>query len=222
MKAKRKPILARRGNINVRIYPYPKNGATYYNVADYSSAKRVFVGFSELKKARTEAALIATRMATGDQDVLQLRSADRAAYLRATQLLRPTGVPLESAIAQFVEATQLLGNCSLVEAVRFYVRRNPTALPRKTVREVVDEFLTDKEAKGKGDRYMRDLRYRCGKFANSFKCGVADITAAQIEKFLLSLKLSTQSYMNFRRVLGTLLSFAKRRVYPPKEHDQVE
>jgi hypothetical protein len=73
------------------------------------------------------------------------------------------------------------------------VRRNPIALPRKTVRQVVDEFLADKEAKGKGDRYLKDLRYRCGKFANAFKCGVADITAAQIEKFLLSLKLSTQS-----------------------------
>jgi hypothetical protein len=69
-------------------------------------------------------------MVTGDQDALQLRSADRAAYLRATQLLRPTEVPLESAIAQFVEATRLLGNHSLVEAVRFYVRRNPVALPK--------------------------------------------------------------------------------------------
>jgi len=99
MKAKRKPILVRRGNITVRIYPYPKNGATYYNVADYSSGKRMFLGFSELKRAKTEAALIATRMSTGDQDVLELRSADRAAYLRASQLLRPTEVPLESAIA---------------------------------------------------------------------------------------------------------------------------
>jgi hypothetical protein len=28
MKAKRKPILVRRGNIIVRIYPYPKNGVS--------------------------------------------------------------------------------------------------------------------------------------------------------------------------------------------------
>ena len=222
MKAKRKPILVKRGNVTVRIYPYLKNGAPYYHVADYSSGKRVFRGFSEPKLARTEAALIATRMSIGDQDVLELRSADRAAYLRATQLLRPTGTPLESAIAQFVEARQLLGNHSLVEAARYYVRRDPIALPRKTVREVVDEFLADKEAKGKGDRYLMDLRYRCGNFANSFKCALADVTAAQIEKFLLSLKLSTQSYMNFRRVIGTLLAFAKRWGYLPKDHDELE
>jgi hypothetical protein len=82
----------------------------------------------------------------------------------------------------------VLGNNSLVEAVRFYVRRNPITLPRKTVREVADAFLADKQAKGKGDRYLSDLPSRCSKFANSFKCGIADITAAQIEKFLISLK----------------------------------
>ncbi len=36
------------------------------------------------------------------------------------------------------------------------------------------------------------------------------------------MKLSAQSYTNFRRVIGTLLAFAKRRNYLPKDHDELE
>jgi integrase len=215
-------VLVKRGNITVRIYPYEKNGATYFNVADYSSGKRVFLGFSDLQKAKCEAELIAARMTTGDNDVLQLRSSDRAAYLRAVQLLAPSGVPLESAVAQFVEATAILGETSVVESAKFFVRRNPGVLPKKSVRQVVEEFIADKQAKGRGERYLSDLRYRGNKFARAFSCGIADLKGATIEDFLLSLKLSAQSYTNFRRVLGTLFAFAKRRGYLLKDHDELD
>lgn len=222
MKTKSSAVLVKRGNITVRIYPYQKNGSTYFNVADYSSGKRVFLGFPDLQKAKCEAELIAARMTTGDKDVLQLRSSDRAAYMRAIQLLAPSGVPLESAVAQFAEATSILGKTSVVESAKFFVRRNPSVLPKKSVSEVVDEFIADKKAKGKGERYLGDLRYRGNKFANAFKCGLAEMTAAKIEDFLLSLKLSAQSYTNFRRVLGTLFAFAKRRGYLLKDHDELD
>jgi hypothetical protein len=65
---KRSAILVKRGNITVRIYPYQKSSGTYYNVADYSSGKRVFTSFADLNKAKCEATLIASRMATGDRD----------------------------------------------------------------------------------------------------------------------------------------------------------
>jgi hypothetical protein len=71
MKTRSSAVLVKRGNMTVRIYPYQKNGATYFNVADYSSGKRRFLGFADLQKAKCEAELIAARMATGDKDVLQ-------------------------------------------------------------------------------------------------------------------------------------------------------
>lgn len=222
MRTKSSAVLVKRGNITVRIYPYQKKGETYFHVADYSSGKRVFLGFSDLQKAKCEAELIVARMATGDKDVLELRSSDRAAYLRAIQLLAPSGVPLESAVAQFAEATALLGETSVVESARFFVRRNPGVLPRKSVRQVVDEFIADKQAKGRGERYLSDLRYRGNKFASAFGCDIAELKGATIEDFLLSLKLSAQSYTNFRRVLGTLFAFAKRRGYLLKDHDELD
>ncbi len=221
-KQKGEAIIVKRGNITVRIYPYQKNGATYYNVADYSSGKRVFVGFSKLNEAKCEAALIASRMATGERDVLELKSADRAAYLRATQILGPTGVPLETAVAQFVEASKILGKASLRDAAKFFISRHPSVLPSKTVREVAEEFLADKRAKGSSERYLDDLEYRSGRIAKAFSCQISAITGAHIENFLLSLKLSAQSYTNFRRVFGTLFAFAKRRGYLPRDHDELD
>ena len=43
-------------------------------------------------------------------------------------------------------------------------------------------------------------------------------TTSQVERFLLGLKLSPQSYANFRRVIITLFEFAKKRGYLPSDH----
>jgi hypothetical protein len=57
---------------------------------------------------------------------LTLTSADRAAYLRARQLLDPLGVALETAAAQFADARKALADTPLSHAVEFYVKRHPT------------------------------------------------------------------------------------------------
>ena len=100
---------------------------------------------------------------------MQLRSADRASYIRAAQLLAPTQVPLESAVAQFVEAARIPRQGILVEAARFFARRHPVSLPKRSIPELVDEFLADKTAKGKSECYLSDLRYRCRRFADQPK-----------------------------------------------------
>jgi len=49
---------------------------------------KAFVDFEE---ANAEAKSIASELAQGDLDILQLKNADRIAYLRALEALRPTG-----------------------------------------------------------------------------------------------------------------------------------
>ena len=63
-------------------------------------------------------------------DVLTLKSADRAAYLRAQQFLDPLGVPIETAAAQFAEAKRALGDVPLSQAVEFYLLRHPQMIFR--------------------------------------------------------------------------------------------
>jgi integrase len=224
-KSSLKPILVRRSGLSVRIYPRTRGDLIHFQVADYSSGKRRLVAFPTLAEAKTHAELVATRLASPDRAVLELKTSDRAAYLRAAQLIAPLKVPLEMVASEYVEARRILGDRSLIQAARFYVQKNPDSILPKAVKDVIQEFLADKAAKRKSDRYLADLKYRCERFGKSFSCPIGDITTAQIEKFLMELKLSSQSYENFRRAIGTLFAFAKRRGYVPRDHgefDQVE
>lgn len=217
-----KPIAVRRSGISVRVYPRQRGELTHFQVADYSSGKRRLVAFPTVAEAKAHAELVATRLASPDRAVLELKSSDRAAYMRATQLLAPLKVPLEVVASEYVEARRILGDRSIIQAARFYAKKNPDAIPRKMMEEVVREFLADKAAKGKSDRYLADLKYRCERFATSLSCPIGDVTTARIETFLMELKLSSQSYENFRRAIGTLYAFAKRRGYIPRDHGEFE
>ena len=111
--------------------------------------------FDDLNLAKTEAAAAATQMTRGDLDVLTPTSADRAAYLRARELIAPLDMPLETVAAQFVEARGLLGDVPLSQAVEFFVRRHPGKIVPRTVNEVMEELLRAKEGDGLSKGYLR-------------------------------------------------------------------
>ncbi|MBI4328205.1 MAG: site-specific integrase [Chloroflexi bacterium] len=196
-------------------------------MADYSSGQRRFRNFADLTEAKKEAATIAEKMSRGEAAALELTNHDRAAYLRALDHLKPIKVPLEVAARNYAEACKILKGDWVIEAAKFYAKRNPTQIHTKTVQEVVDEFLQAKESRRQkaeedrdlSQRYLQDLRYRCGKFAAAFPCEIASISAAQIEDFLNGLRLSPRSNINFRRVLNTLFEFARRRGCLPQDRD---
>ena len=68
--------------------------------------------------------MVVRKLASCNIDVLQLTSADRAAYLRARHLLDPLGVSLEVAAAEYAHVKPLLGNIPLSTAVQYYVRKH--------------------------------------------------------------------------------------------------
>jgi integrase len=226
-----KPISVRVGNVTVKIYRVRTHGRPSFQVADYSSGKRQLISFSDESKARAEAGSIAAKLASREGDVLALTSQDRAAYLRALEVLKPTGTSIEMAANQFAEASKVLEGASLLEAARYYAKRHPSKLPRKTVTEVVKEFIDAKEQAGRSLDYLADLHYRCGRFAAAFQCGIGDVTGADIREFLNNLisvrgtrksaKLSGRSVNNFRLAINTLFEFAKGRGYLPKDYDEL-
>jgi hypothetical protein len=88
----------------------------------------------------------ANKLATGELDVLTLKTDDRFAYVRAVEALKPTGVPLEIAALQFAEASKILEGTSLLDAVRHFAKQHPNKVPRKLVGE---DFLHKLQADGK-------------------------------------------------------------------------
>ena len=218
MKSKHKPIAVKVGNVTVKIYRVKNRGYDSFQVADYSTGKRKLESFASEREARDVANTIAVKVAKLDGAVLTLSSNDRLAYLRALELLKPTGVPLELAAAYFTEAQTKLAGRSLNEAVEYFLKRNPSAMPRKTVSEIFTEFLIAKQADGVSAVYLKDLKFRVGKFAEAFQGQMADVDAAQVNEWLRALKCGPRGQNNYRLAISTLFKFAESLGYVAKGH----
>ena len=212
-----KPVAVSVGNVTVKIYARKRPTAigksrTVYEVADYTSGVRRLRGFTDPAQARREAEKIARQLATGEATAATMRNTESASFGRAIELLRPTGVSLEVAAATFTEAFQILKTNAIVDAARFYVSRHKPIEPR-SVSEIVAELVAIKESRQASVRYVQDLRDRLGRFADAFKKDAGSVTTAEVQGWLDGLKLSTQSYANYRRVLHVLFQFAVARSY---------
>ncbi len=214
------PIIVRRGSVQVRIYAIqrktgPQKGEDFYQVADYSGGGRKFVSFSDLAKAKAEAERIATLLSRGESFAAGFGVAERAVFSRTTELLKPVGVALEVAVADYVEVLKMLGGGRqrLIEAAHFWIQHNPSALPERTVADAVAELIETKAARGLSERYLQDLQSRLSRFASSFKTNVATLTTPVIQRWMEGLKLSPQSLKNYRTVLHLFFQFCATRGY---------
>lgn len=216
------PVAVKRGSSAVRIYNTPDRGYEGYTLAFDDGKKRVRRKFSDFATAKREGELIATKLRRGELDVLTLTSQDRNAYALALRTLKPTGISLDVAVARYVNAHKLLESVPLADAVDFYLKRHPRRLERKTVSAVVEELIDSKQSKGRSRVYVSDLRYRCGKFAESFRCDIQSIDRKHIEGFLDHLMLSPRSKNNFFLAIRTLFRFAVSKKYLSKDFDEFE
>jgi integrase len=202
------PVTVKRGHTTVKIYRTPSRGCDAFTVSYYLGDQRV-------RK---------TKLSTGEINVLTLSSDDRLAYVHAIEALKPTGVPLEIAAMQFAEAFKLLQGESLLEAVRYYMKRAAAIRSKKTVPEIIGEMIKAKEADLVSDVYRKDLKGRLGRFAERFTGSISAVSAGEIEDFLRELRgkdangketivLTGKSRNNYRRAIGTLLNFAVSRGY---------
>lgn len=126
----------------------------------------------------------------------------------AIELLKPTAVALELAAALFAEAHRKLAGRSLGEAVDFYLRRNPSVLPRKTLAEVFAEFIAAKQADGASAVYLKDLKFRIGKLTESFQGAVSDLDVPMINEWLRGIGCGARGRNNYRLAICTLFKFA--------------
>jgi integrase len=222
------PITVKRGHTVVKIYRTPSRGCEAFTVSYYLGDKRQRVTFADLGLAMTEAETVATKLSTGELDVLTLTSNNRLAYVRAVEALKPTGQPLEVAAIHYAEAFKILDGDNIIEAARYFAKRHPSKMPQKTVMEVIHELLVTKEQDGVSDVYLKDLRGRLGRFERTFKDRISLVTGAEVDDFLRGLKseaktageipqmLSGKSRNNYRRAIGTLFNFAEARGYLAK------
>jgi integrase len=204
-------------------------------LAYYEGSKRVRQKFADLEKARREAETAAIKIGNGDLEALKLKAHDRTDYVRAMQKLREwkPDAELNTEVSNYVSVMRRLpDDVTLKEVVDYYLKRQPSRLPAKTVRNVVDELIESKTKAGKSDVYIKDLRLRLGQFADAFKMPIAGITGKEIEDFLRAPRpakgengkprfLAGRTQNNFRQLINTLFKFAIKRGYLPKDHDEM-
>jgi integrase len=214
MKAKPEtfPIAVSKGSATVKIYrDQSKASGTYYRVSFYKGSKRERLNCTTLEEAKSEANAKAAQLARGDLDALQLTGRDRLVYGRALEAIRPLGIALDTAAHEYFEAKKLLAGHSLADAARLYMRHHGRKAAAKTVRDAVDEMIAAKTQKGVSGKYLEDLRYRLGKFAEAFKCNVGTIVPDDVRAYLDALKLAPRGFNNMLSMLKTFFAYCVNR-----------
>jgi integrase len=216
MKKKAFPIVFKNGSVAVKVYRTPTHGCDSFTVVYYHNGRRVRKSFSDLETAKTEADLASKKLGTAEAEVLTLTSEDRAAYLRAVRLLAESGVALELAVMQFVEAARVLEGGSLVEAARFYAKHHNARKAAPLTPAVVEEMLAAKAKEGFSERHVADLRGRLTAFGKRFGAPMNLVLAAELQDYLRDLPTGPRSKNNTRKALKSLFRFAQSRGYLSK------
>jgi integrase len=214
------PYEVKKGNSIVKIYRYSNAGYDEFKLSYYAGGRRKMETFAEFDKAKARAVEINGSVTNGDSENLLLTGKDRLVFTRAVEALQPSGVSLDVAAIQFAEAKALLGGVSLMEAAQFYAKRHANTITGKTVAEAVAEFIVAKTAAKRSDRHLQDIKYRLGKFRDSFCCDLADVGELGLRKFLDGLKLSPRSQNNFRTTIISFFRWAKKKKYLPSDWDE--
>lgn len=102
------------------IYSTKNRTGILYTVSHYEVGRgRRRLNFADLQEAKLAAARIASSIHNGELEVLKLTNADRSAYARALEFLRPLGRSIDMVAQEFAEASRVLdGTASLVEAAK--------------------------------------------------------------------------------------------------------
>ena len=219
------PITVKAGSSRVKIYrDARKDGSTYYRVSYYLGGKRQGKTFPDLDEAKKEANAKAAQLSRGDIDAMQLNGTDRLAYGRSLEAVRQFNIPLDAATIDYAEARKVLGNHSLMEAARFYMKHNAAGIMGKPVSEAFEEFKKAKKDAGRNAHYLRvDIGSRCGAFAKAFKVEVRQLTARDVDDYLSDLKnMKGQTVNKHADALGTFFKFCQSRQWLSKEINLLE
>ena len=140
-----KPGAVSVGNVTVKIYSRQRRTAlgqrrTVFEVSDYTGGIRRLRGFTDAGEARREAEKIARQLSTGNATAASMKNSEAASFGRAIELLKPVGISLEVAAANYGKAFEILGQDSIIEAAAFYARHRADKIERRRVAEVVKEL----------------------------------------------------------------------------------
>ena len=213
------PVVVKKGNSTVKVYRTLNKGYTEFKVVFYDpEGKRKSRAFADYADARKEADSINDSVNDGNLNTLTLDSSEKQEYTRALNILGPAKVSLTTAASAYADAIRNLGSVSLSDAVQFYLKRHPQTVKDKGVRAICDEFLAMKKASGVSNVYSKNMRWYLDQFASRFHCALGSVGHGDLNEWIGSLDCSPRTKQNQRGAVRTLVRWAERRDYLPKDH----
>lgn len=202
----------------MKIYPHRRHvtgrAQSYLNwqIADYTTGQRKLRQFANHDAAIREAERIARQLASGQVEAAQAGTAQVQSFGRCVELVRSTGDSMELACQRYAQFVSIVGTGAKMEqAARAFVQADK--VPVKTVKEVMDEMLAEKESKGREPATLQELRFRLAKFEQSFRCPIASITKSDVQEWLDNLHTSGRNVVNYRAKVSALFNYAWRHDY---------
>jgi integrase len=211
-----------KSSVSVKIYKTPRDGYDAFTLMYYKDGERKRVMAKSFEAALKEAEAATKFLGSASGDVLELRSVDRACYLRSKEFSDKAGIPLDVMASRYYRLMQILGDTPPDVAGEYYVKMHPTKLPMKLVKVVIDELLLSKRGDGLSEGYLKHLGYDLKKFNQTFSCNIGSITGTEIDGWLRGLNVSGRTRNNLRCSVHTLFAYAKSRRYLAKDHDELE
>ncbi len=226
------PHVIRNGDVAVKIYKNKGNvrGENFptFLLSYYASGKRQLRRFMDFGKASAEAVRIAEQKAQGALGAAALSAADRVTLEQALVLLASNEGIGNASVPRLVEIVRdyataragLRAGVTLAETVQFYNQKHPANMPRKTVSEVVDEFIADRRSAGCSAIHVNDLEIRLGQFSKAFVLPIIAVSAPLVQQWIYGLKnqktkkdTAARTKENMLRQIVSLFNFARRQKY---------
>ena len=230
------PHVIRNGDVAVKIYKNKghirgENFPTFL-LSYYASGKRQLRRFMDFAKASEEATRIAMQKAQGALGAAALSARDRVSLEQALALLAKNEGIGNASVARLVEivrdyATARVGlpaGVTFTDMAQFYKQKHPSNMPRKTVPEVVAEFIADRKSASCSAVHVNDLEIRLGQFSKAFELPISAVSAPLVQQWIYGLKnqktkqsVAARTKENMLRQIVSLFNFARRQKYVPAE-----
>jgi hypothetical protein len=222
-----KPI--QRNGVTVRIRRTEKNGFERFVVDYRNQGQRKLVWRSSLADARAAANDAIDKITEGQGEVLNLKSADAHAFIRARAYLDGSegetkiDLQIDEAVRIAADVLRLLdGRTEPIEAARDWLKRNAVELPKITVADAVERLKVQTVQDGKSKDRQIHLASHLGALAKSFNCEVHTITTSQISSYLVGLPFGERTKANHREDIGFFNRWLILHGYLPKGTDWLD
>jgi integrase len=203
------------GPARVRIYTINrKDGYSEFTLYWKEGGRGRRRSFACMDEARMVAQQITVKIANGWVIGGEATKRDLELLWHCQRQAEKFGVTLAAAVDEWVSARSVVVGITLSDAVRFYQANRTDLFAVKPVTQVAVEFVESLKRKGVSDIYVRNATSSLKRFTDVVGGNIADVTVADINKFLAGLrKLGPVSKNGIRRNLVTMFSFAKRQGY---------